>query len=89
MIGTEKRVQEVVIDKLESYEIYPFSVTYTSESNGIMSMTFFIRDDLEEVLEMLGYKRKCDKSGYEIIPETNTLILTGFAIIDALKKWMT
>ena len=85
----EIRIQEDVISKLSSYEIYPFSVIFTYSggiSDGLLSMTFFIPTDIDKLLDILDYKSQCDKSGYYIIKEYNTLVLSGLALINFYTK---
>lgn len=80
----EVEVQERVIRWLEEKETYPFNVTYTkalgSGKEGVLSITFFMREDLEEFLDLIDYGTTCDKSGYIILEETNTIILIGLAL---------
>lgn len=61
--------QDAVVDFLGKYDIYPYSVTYTSEysrSNDgcIIGITTFIVEDLDMILDLLDYKSLCDKSGF-------------------------
>lgn len=78
-------VQERVTKWLEEKETYPFNVTYTralgSGNEGLLSITFFMRDDLEEFLDLIDYKTTCDKAGYIILEDSNTVILVGLALI--------
>ena len=78
-------VQERVIKWLEEKETYPFNVTYTKAlgtgKEGLLSITFFMREDLMEFLDLIDYKTACDKAGYIILEETNTVILIGLALI--------
>lgn len=84
MIG-EKEFQEKVIEKLLEHNISPFSVIFTysgGDEDGILSITFYISEELDEVLDLLDYKTQCDKSGYAIMRESNTLLLSGVALIN-------
>ena len=84
MIPREIEIQESIINKLQSREIYPFSVLFSFESpdgGGMLSVTFYIRADLDELLGILNYKSQCDKSGWTIIEKTNTVIFTGLALL--------
>lgn len=78
----EIEIQESVRKYLEDREIYPFSVIFTNEFNGILSITLYTIDDLNEILDTLGYKSMCDKSGFTI--EKNTLLLSGMALMSFL-----
>ena len=80
----EEQFQEAVRNKLQEYDIFPFSVIFTylgGNSDGLLSITFYIPHELDELLEKLNYKTQCDKSGYLIFRDSNTLILTGLALI--------
>ena len=79
----EIEVQEWIQSLLVKREIYPFTVfyTYIGGSGGTLGLSFYSRFDLDELLEMLEYRSLCDKSGFRVIPETNTLIVTSQAII--------
>ena len=81
----EIKTQEEAIHKLSSYEIYPFSVIFTYSggiSDGLLSITFFFDSDMDSLLDILDYKNQCDKSGYYIVKEYNTLILSGIALLN-------
>lgn len=84
-LSIEEKTQEEAIHKLSSYELYPFSVIFTYSGgipDGLLSITFFSRQDIDRLLEILDYKNQCDKSGYYIIEEYNTVILSGIALIN-------
>lgn len=81
----EIKIQEDVILKLSSYDIYPFSVIFTYSggiSDGLLSITFFSNSDIDNLLKILNYENQCDKAGYYIIKDYNTLILSGIALIN-------
>lgn len=84
MKAREIEIQESIIERLSEYDISPFSVicTFQTEHNGLVAITFFIKPDLNEVLDILDYKNQCDKSGFLIIDETNTLILYDLALVN-------
>ena len=80
-------VSAKVREKLETLDIYPFSVFFTySVRDGLLGLTFFFEQDLQETLEFLLYKSQCDKSGYVVLPETCTLLLHGLALIQLWTK---
>ena len=63
----EIEIQESILRGLEKLEIYPFSVFFTDAldlNDSILSITFYIQEDLDELLKILNYKNQCDKSGY-------------------------
>ena len=81
----EEKIQEETIRKLSSHDLYPFSVicTYSGGiSDGLLSITFFSPQDIDRILEILDYQSQCDKSGYFIVNEFNTIILSGLALIN-------
>lgn len=80
-----ERTQEQVMKWLEGHEIYPMSVTWTYEFGGLLAITFWVASDLHECLEILGYQRKCDKSGYDIFEQTNTLNISGMGLVDLIR----
>ena len=72
----ELEVQKLVTDKLISHELFPFSVIFSylgGSSSGLLSITMFLPQQLDKVLDLLDYKYECDKSNYIILRETNTL----------------
>ena len=75
---------EDVIEYLEKYEIYPYSVFATyALSNGALSITFFLAEDLNKFLDLVGYEKQlCDSTGYKLFKETLTIVLTDNALIN-------
>ena len=89
MIGDrEKEIQEKVINFLNKINIMPFSVifTYGLEDGGTLSITFWIKDEIDELLEKINYRSICDKNGYMILEENNTVLISGFALMDFYSK---
>lgn len=83
-MSQEEELQENIIGKLQSRDLNPFSVIFSYEAGdigGMLSITFYLRDEMMELLEILKYKNQCDKSGWEIIEKTNTIIFTGLALL--------
>lgn len=79
----EIEIQESILRGLEKLEIYPFSVFFTDAlelNDSILSITFYIQEDLDELLKILNYKNQCDKSGYNVFKDTNTICLSGIAL---------
>ena len=85
-----KEVETCVRDFLDRYEIYPYSIIYTKvigrSSSGLLAITTFLSSDIDEILDLLGYRTACDKSGYIIYRSTNTILLTGLAL-ENLALW--
>lgn len=81
-----EQIQQAIQDwLLNDYRIYLHQVTYTTL--GLVSITFYTLSDLEEFLSILKYKSRCDKSGYSIFQDSNTIILKGSAINDLEKAY--
>lgn len=83
-MSQEEEIQENIIKKLEERDISPFTVIFSYEagdSGGMLSITFYLREELEELLEILKYRSQCDKTGWMIIEKTNTIIFTGIALL--------
>lgn len=84
-MSRESQIQNSVIEKLKSMNIFPASVIFTyagGYDDGMLGITLYLEEDLDEFLDLLEYKTQCDKSGYWINKETNTVILTGLALIN-------
>ena len=82
-MSREEKIEDQVRKILERREIYPFNITYTFElSGGLLSVTVYEEADLEDLLGALSYYSQCDKSGYLVIPETCTVIMTGMALLN-------
>jgi len=76
-------IEEKTVKFLENHNIYPFSVFFTDViGSGALSITFYIEEDLNEFLNILGYKNLCDTSGYDIFLEDRTILLTGRGLMN-------
>lgn len=83
-LPNEIQVQKKILEFLQDHDISPFNIvfTYSENTGGLLSITFYIPSDIDELLELLDYKTICDKSGYEVFPKTNTLILRDLALVN-------
>lgn len=81
-------VQEKIICLLGTFGISPFSVifTYGLDNGGLLAMTFWLSSEVNEFLEKVEYRSICDKSGYLILESNNTIILSGYALIDIYSR---
>lgn len=81
-MSREERIQEQVRKALEEKEIYPFSIVFTGKlgNGGLLAITTYIKSDLGTLLEVLGYDVMCDKSGYVVLEENNTILMMGMAL---------
>ena len=84
----EKEVQEKITQFLLSNGISPFSVifTYCFDDGGLLGLTFWLKSEVEEFLNLVEYKSLCDRKGYLILENNNTVIISGFALIDFYSK---
>ena len=85
----EIELEESIIKNLQSIDIYPFSVifTYAVDSNsGSLSITFYLLQDLKDLLNYLDYDSQCDKSGYTILEDYNTIIFENMALVNIYSK---
>ncbi len=85
-MNREVEIQENVIKFLVGHNIFPFSVIYTECFKGLLSLTFYINIDTKELLDCLEYNRICDRSGFIILEEYNTILMTGFALFNFYSK---
>lgn len=84
-ITREEQIQKVTQKQLEDWGLCPFSIICTFElmdGSGLLAITFYLKEDVEEFLDKLDYKSQCDKTGFYVIEETNTIILTGIPLIN-------
>ena len=81
-VGNEINIQESVLEFLEKHNIFPFKITYTGLDSGYLGITLYTSSDIDDLLELLDYKTRCDKSGYIVSKETRTVILEGYALLE-------
>lgn len=87
-IEIEETIQEVLVGR----NLYPFSIFYTflgdsDNFSGTLGISFYTRIDLEELLDILDYKSLCDKNGFIILEDSNTVIITrGESIMQLWSK---
>lgn len=81
-------MEKEVCKKLEKYDLYPFSIFYTDkafnneDSDISLTITFYLKVDLDNFLRFINYSSQCDKSGYIIFRKSNTVILRDLALIN-------
>jgi hypothetical protein len=80
-IPREIEIENYISNTLsEVYNISPFSVIYTEGTGSVkISITLFGLDDLQEFLDLIGYRKLCDKSGFNIFYDKLTVIFNGMA----------
>ncbi len=82
-VPREIEIQDEIEKRLSSYDINPYSIICSfAFDSGIVSITFYLNSDLLEFLDILDYKNQCDKSGYLILEDNNTIILSGLGLIN-------
>lgn len=78
----EIELQERTINFLTEHEIFPFSVTVSyAIDSGILGITFYFDTDLKDFLKLMRYDVLCDKSGYTILENTNTVLISGLPLV--------
>ena len=86
----ELEIQDLITEKLLKRDIYPFSAIFSylakKDYLGLLSITFYVPQQIYQVLDLLDYKYECDKSGYLIFDETNTLMFSGLALMKLIDK---
>lgn len=78
-------IQEEIIRNLEKLELFPFSVICSfaiPPGDGIVSITFYTKKDLSDFLKYIDYESQCDKTGYKVLGDNNTIILSGLGLIN-------
>lgn len=79
----EIETQEDIVAKLDRLDIHPYSIICSfAIGEGIISITFYLKQDLSEFLDLLSYRSQCDKTGYLVMEDNNTIILSGLALIN-------
>ena len=77
--------QEEIIEKwMISKNIYPFSVLYSKDPQ-FLKISLFLKNDIQELLDLTGYFEVCDNSGVQVFQETNTILYTGVSLINFLR----
>lgn len=87
-LNKEIGIQEEVIAALGKLDISPFSVifTYSLNDGGTLAITFWLDSDIDEFLNFVEYKSLCDKAGYLVLRSNNTILISGFALMDFYSK---
>lgn len=80
MNGIEKKIETWLISK----NIFPFSVLYSRDPQ-FLKISVFLKDDINELLDLTGYSDLCDNSGVLIFHETNTILFSGVSLINLLR----
>ena len=86
---TNSEIEKCVKEKLGEMDIWPFFVICTSafeECGKLLAISLRIDTEIDEILDKIEYKYLCDKSGVLIIRKSNTIILTGTALIQSILK---
>lgn len=78
----EIELQDAITEFLTEHNIFPFSVTVSySIDSGVLGITFYFIQDLKDFLKIMGYEYLCDKSGYTILENTNTVLISGLPLV--------
>lgn len=88
MTTRELSVQEGVMAGLEKFDLFPMSCvfTYAISKDGLLSLSFFMKENLESFLKIINYDNLCDRSEVVIFEPEFTVILSGNALINLINK---
>lgn len=81
----EISIQKEVMKYLEKLELFPFSVICSfaiPPGDGILSITFYTKNDFNEFLNYIDYENQCDSRGYLILGDSNTIILSSLGLMN-------
>lgn len=82
-------MENIIVNIIESkLGFSPYNVTYSTTSGLILSITFYIYDELEEFRKFASITNLCDESGFLIFKNHNTIILRDFVVRMFNKKLM-
>lgn len=85
----EVAIEKKVISHLEKLNYCPVSCSFSysaGEPGGMLSVTFLTSWGLDQILDLLDYQSAADKSGFEVFCKSNTLVLSGYAMLSLFKK---
>lgn len=71
----EEKIQEQVEDLLVEAELFPRSVIFTYQLGGILGITFYNEEDLQELYDRLGIVHICDSAGFQLFWDTKTILV--------------
>lgn len=76
-------VENLIKERLASLDLDAYSVFYTTAINGgMLSITFHMNEILKLFLKEIDFDSRCDKSGFEIYEDTNTVVMNKGALTD-------
>ena len=88
-IPKEFEIQDAIRKSLENnYELFPYEVIYIdhqSSSLSLLKITVWLKDELKTLKEIIEFNNLCDKTGFLEFPETNTVIMRGYALLNFLR----
>ena len=77
MNGIEKEIEEWLVSK----NIYPFSILY-SKNPQFLKISFYIDQDIKDLLNEIEYEFICDTSGVQIFKETKTILFNNSGLLN-------
>ena len=80
MNGIEKEIEEWLVSK----NIYPFSILY-SKNPQFLKISFYIDQDIKDLLNEIEYKSICDTSGVQIFKETKTILFNNLGLLNLFR----
>lgn len=75
-------IETQIHDYLVSNGIYPFSVLYIQEL-PLLKISFYLKDDIPEFIELTGGNKLCDNFGYRTFPDT--ILISGMYLTKILR----
>ena len=80
MNGIEKEIEEWLVSK----NIYPFSILY-SKNLQFLKISFYIDQDIKDLLNEIEYEPICDTSGIQIFKETKTILFNNLGLLNLFR----
>ena len=80
MNGIEKEIEEWLVSK----NIYPFSILY-SKNPQFLKISFYIDQDIKDLLNEIEYESICDTSGIQIFKETKTILFNNSGLLNLFR----
>ena len=88
-IPKELSIQDAIRAALEkNYEVYPYNILYVDYQQStlpLLKITVWVDEDLNIIKNIINYVNLCDKTGFLEFPDTNTIILRGYALLSLMR----
>ena len=77
MNGVEKEIEEWLVSK----NIFPFSILYSNDLQ-FLKISFYLDQDIKDLLKEIEYESMCDTSGVQIFEETKTILFNNLGLLN-------